>query len=80
MEGLGMRDKRQKFIELAESRVNRAIKDIRLIGNLANKNSYEYSEDDARKIVRALQKELDTAKSRFLGDTGGKDTDFKLEG
>jgi len=75
-----MRDKRQKFIELAESRVNRAIKDIRLIGNLANKNSYEYSEDDARKIVRALQKELDTAKSRFLGDTGGKDTDFKLEG
>ena len=47
-----MRNKRQKFIELAESRVNRAIKDIRLIGNLANKNSYEYSEDDARKIVR----------------------------
>lgn len=73
-----MRDKRKKFVELAESRVNRAIKDIRLIGNLANKTSYEYSEEDARKIVRALQKELDSAKARFLGDSGGKDTDFRL--
>ena len=75
-----MRNKRQKFIELAEARVNRAIKDLRLIGNLANKSSYEYGEEDARKIFRALQKEMDSAKSRFLGDAGGKDVDFKLEG
>ncbi|MGP1354626.1 MAG: hypothetical protein ACTS1Z_15030 [Parasphingopyxis sp.] len=65
-----MRDKRQKFIELAESRVNRAIKDLRLIGNLANTNSYEYSESDAKEIFKALQTELDTAKSRFTG--GGR--------
>lgn len=74
-----MRDKRKKFVDLAEARVNRAIKDIRLIGNLANRNSYEYSEDDARKIVRALQKELDAAKSRFFGESGGKDSEFRLE-
>lgn len=74
-----MRDKRKKFVDLAEARVNRAIKDIRLIGNLANKNSYEYSEDDARKIIRALHKELDAAKSRFFGESGGKDNEFKLE-
>lgn len=77
---LCMRDKRRKFIDLAQSRVNRAIKDIRLIGNLANRNSYEYSEEDARRIVRALQKEVDAAKARFLGDSGGKDTEFRLEG
>ncbi len=75
-----MRDKRKKFIDLAEARVNRAIKDIRLIGNLANKNSYEYSDEDAKKMFRALQKELDSAKSRFTGDSGGKDAEFKLEG
>ena len=73
-----MRDKRKKFIELAEARVNRAIKDIRLIGNLANKNAYEYGDEDARKIFRALQKEADAAKARFLGDAGGKDTEFRL--
>lgn len=74
-----MRDKRKKFVELAEARVNRAIKDVRLIGNLANRNAYEYVDEDARKIFRALQRELDAAKARFSGDTGGKDTDFKLE-
>ena len=73
-----MRDKRKKFIELAEARVNRAIKDMKLIGNLSNKNSYEYEEADIRQIFRALQKELDTAKSRFAeGGKGGAQT-FKL--
>jgi len=74
-----MRNKRGKFVELAEARVNRAIKDIRLIGNLANRNAYEYTDDDSRKIFKALQRELDTAKSRFTGDSGGKETEFKLE-
>ncbi|WP_341922446.1 hypothetical protein [Polaromonas sp. YR568] len=74
-----MRDKRKKFIELAEARVNRTIKDVRLIGNLANRSAYDYSEEEARKIFRALQKELDAAKGRFLGDAGGKDIEFKLE-
>ena len=62
-----MRDRRKKFVNLAEARVNRTIKDIRLIANLSNKSSYEYSEDDAKEIFRALQKELDVAKSRFTG-------------
>lgn len=73
-----MRNKRQKFVELAENRVNRAIKDIRLIGNLANKSAYEYADEDVKKIFRALQKELDSAKSRFTGDDGGKDGQFKI--
>lgn len=74
-----MRDKRKKFIELAEARVNRTIKDFRLIGNLANRSAYDYSEDEAKKIFRALQKELDAAKGRFLGGAGGKEVEFKLE-
>lgn len=73
-----MRDKRKKFIDLAEARVNRAIKDIRLIGNLANKNSYDYSEDDAKEIFRALQKELDAAKSRFTGNGKTGEDSFRL--
>jgi hypothetical protein len=72
------RDKRKKFVELAEARVNRAIKDIRLIGNLANRSAYEYGDDDVKLMFRALQKELEAAKSRFGGDSGGKDNEFKL--
>jgi hypothetical protein len=72
------RDKRAKFVELAQSRVNKAISHIRLIGNLANRTNYEFDDEDARKIVKALQRELDALKARF-GDSGGSSsTEFKL--
>lgn len=74
-----MRDKRGKFVSLAESRVNRTIKDIRLIGNLSNRSAYAYREDDIRKIFRALQKELDAAKSRFGGEADTREEGFRLE-
>ncbi len=74
-----MRDKRKKFVDLAEARVNRAIKDIRLIGNLSNRSAYEFGEDDIRKIFKALQKEMDSAKGRFGGDTDAGDEGFRLK-
>jgi len=74
-----MRDKRAKFVELAESRVNRAIKDIRLIGNLSNRSAYAYGEDDVAKIFRALQRELDAAKGRFSDRRDSREEGFRLE-
>lgn len=72
------RDRRAKFVELAQNRVNKAISHIRLIGNLANRTNYEFDDEDARKIVKALQRELDALKAKF-GDSGGSSsTEFKL--
>jgi hypothetical protein len=73
-----LRDKRSKFVELAEARVNRAIKDIQLIGNLSNRSAYSFTDEDVRKVFRAIQKELDAAKARFGGDSASKETGFKL--
>ena len=73
-----MRDKRGKFIELATNRVNRTVKDIRLIGNLSNRSAYEYSEEDVKKIARTLQRELDLMKLRFAGGGQGGDGEFSL--
>jgi predicted metalloendopeptidase len=73
-----VRDKRKKFIQLAEARVTRAIGQLRLVGNLSNRSAYDFNEDDVRKIFRALQKELDAAKSRFGGEGAAKDGEFKL--
>lgn len=69
---------RQKFVELAEKRVNRALKDIRLIGNLSNKSNYVYSDEDAKKIIKALKQAVDEVKARF--DSKGLDSndEFKL--
>jgi hypothetical protein len=69
--------KRDKFVELATKRVTRAIHDLRLIGNLSNRSAYAYTEEDVRKILRALQRELETVKARFNGGESG-DSEFKL--
>lgn len=70
--------KREKFVELAEKRVNRAIKDIRLISNLANKNNYMYTEQDVAKIISVLEQELKSLKTRFSIDDIKQALTFKL--
>jgi ribosomal protein L7/L12 len=70
--------KREKFVELAQNRTINAIKAIRVIGKLGNKNAYQFDENDVNKIVRALSKEVDALKAR-MSTTGGKESvEFKL--
>jgi hypothetical protein len=72
------RDKKAKFVELANKRVARALKDLSLIGNLANRRNYEYDEEQAKKIIRALQHELDLVKSTFASESSGRRSTFEL--
>lgn len=72
------RNKTAKFIELANKRVNRAIKDLKLIGNLSNRQNYEYQDDQAKKIIKALQHEIDLIKQSFSSGEEDGQTDFKL--
>ena len=60
-----MSTKSIKFIELANKRVNKTIKDIQLIGNLAHKQNYDYTELQAKQIIKTLQQELDDIKHSF---------------
>jgi hypothetical protein len=70
--------KREKFVNLAENRTRNAIKAIRVIGKLGNKNAYEFDDTDVQKIVRALNKEIDALKAR-MSRTGTKETvEFSL--
>jgi hypothetical protein len=65
---------REKSVELAERRVNRAVKDIRLIGNLSSRSSYSYDEGDVRQIFVALEKEIKQARDRFQASGAGIDS------
>jgi len=69
---------RDKFVELAEKRVSRAIKDIRLIANLSNKSNYSYTDEDVRKIIRALDNEVKKLKQRFESHGVQDEVVFKL--
>ncbi len=69
---------RKKFVELAEKRVRRAMKDLKLIGNLSNRSNYSYTEDDAKKIYKALQTAVAEVKTRFDSKGESGDVEFKL--
>ena len=73
-----MNRKRDKFVDLAQKRVNRTIKDLRLIGNLSNKNNYLYTDSDIQKIVSALEQEVKSLRIRFSADEEKSAPDFKL--
>ena len=76
--GKSKAEKREKFVELAQSRTITAIKAIRVIAKLGNKSHYEYTEADVKKIVAALTREMEALKGRML-QSGVKDSvDFTL--
>jgi hypothetical protein len=57
--------KLERFERLAQRRVTEALRLLRLIGNLSNRQNYEYSEDHMRQIVDALDVEMRHLKQRF---------------
>ena len=69
--------KRDRFIRIAESRTNKILNMVKLLGNCANPASYEYSREDVKKIFDAIEKELRNAKSKYEGGEDGG-TKFSL--
>lgn len=70
--------KRQKFRQLAEGRTNRALKAIISIGNLSNRQYYEWEDAELRKITKALRKAVSEVENRFKAPRGKSDAIFKL--
>jgi len=71
-------EKREKFVQIAESRTVNAIRAIRVIGKLGNKSHYDYTEADVKKIIGSLSKEIEALKVR-MGDKPARDeVEFKL--
>ena len=60
-----MNRKHDNFVRLAEARVNKALEAIRLIGNLSNRNNYEYTAEESRQILVALQAGVNDLKMQF---------------
>lgn len=74
-----MEEKLEKFERLAEKRVTEAIKKIRLVGNLANKNNYEYTEEHVKQITDALESEMRTLKNRFRDESLSETSNFEFK-
>ena len=73
-----MKNREKKFIELAEKRMTRLIKQIKLVGNLANKSNYSYTHKQANKIIKTLNDEFNDVKHKFRNGKKNKLSKFKL--
>lgn len=71
-------EKREKFVKLAENRTKNAIKAIRVIGKLGNKNAYQFDESDVQKIARALIREIEAMKARMTRSGAQETIEFEL--
>lgn len=73
------RNKRERFILLGEARVRKATQMLRLIGNLSNSSNYDYSQEDALKILSALESEMKLLRAKFHAALSRRGRDqFKL--
>lgn len=57
--------KHERFVRVAEMRTNRILDQIRVLGNCANLNNYEYSDAEVEKIFAAINDELNKTRLKF---------------
>lgn len=67
--------KREAFRRLATKRTNAVISRLRVLGHCANPHLYEYSDEEVRKIFRAIESEMRAVKGKFQNSTK---SDFSL--
>ena len=57
--------KNERFKRVAEKRVQRILESIRVLSNCSNQRTYEWTDEDIRKIWTIIDKELRTCKAKF---------------
>lgn len=57
--------KRERFLKVAESRTNKILSMIKLLGNCANSNNYAYTQKEVKQIFDAIDNELRNTKKKF---------------
>lgn len=57
--------KRNNFQRLAQIRTEAILEKIRILGNCANRSSYEYTEEEINRIFSAIDEQLKTVKAKF---------------
>ncbi len=55
----------ERFKRVAEIRTNAILDKLRLLGNLANKRIYNYSEQDVKRIFSTINKQIKEERAKF---------------
>ena len=76
MDSQYQKEKRERFLKLAEKRTNKLLNDLRLLGNCSNKANYEYTDEEVRQMFSSIDSELKRVKALFKGKEKGN---FKFQ-
>jgi len=57
--------KAQRFKMIAERRTNRVLDSLRLLGQCANRRTYEYSDAQVQKIFREIRRAVNESQEKF---------------
>lgn len=68
--------KAEKFKRLSKDRVNKVVKSIETLENLANKNQYDYSDEQVEKMFGFIEEALAQAKDSFVKKKSGQKFDW----
>lgn len=74
-----MKSKRERFVSIASARTTRILNDMRLLSNCANTRNYDYTKEDAEKILRAIDEGVRELKIAFHSKKKKSHIEFKLE-
>ncbi|WP_257285442.1 hypothetical protein [Endozoicomonas sp. SESOKO1] len=80
-EGTTMKNKKtasEKFVEVANIRVPKAVRRLETIAALADRSKYDYTDKQAAKIKQALQDALNELTAKFEAGEKVENTVFKL--
>ena len=66
--------KSDRFKRLASHRTNEVLDKLRILGNCADRRSYEYTDEEIDKIFRAIDEQAKIVKAKFKKPKKG----FKL--
>jgi len=70
---------RDRFVRIAENRVNRVLGDLDSLGNCSNRRNYEYTKKDVEEIFAEIERKVNEVKSLFQ-ENPEKTKRFKLAG
>ncbi|PIS05233.1 MAG: hypothetical protein COT81_02105 [Candidatus Buchananbacteria bacterium CG10_big_fil_rev_8_21_14_0_10_42_9] len=68
--------KRDRFKNLAEKRTNEVLYKLKVLSNCANRQLYEYTDDEIKSIFKAIEAYLEEVKDKF---NSPKEKVFKLK-
>jgi light-regulated signal transduction histidine kinase (bacteriophytochrome) len=67
--------KRDRFISVAGRRVQKVLDDLESLSKCANKSTYEYSDEEVRKMIKAINEKVLLLKAAFSTNSkSGKQT------